>query len=66
MNIRSIVKVDTIPIEVSMTAEFSLIDSFKKEDLEIWLSKLPEGSRVKYEGISSGNIVMVARWKERR
>lgn len=53
-------------VEVSMLAEFRVIESFKADDLRVWLDRLPKNARVSYEGISNGNIRLVAKWKEMR
>lgn len=57
----------TLVLEVTVRTEFPIgITSFKKTDLEKWLSKLPDEARISYEGIRSGKIMMVSTWKERR
>jgi hypothetical protein len=60
-------------VEVALTAEFVLIESFDPRDLEVWLARLPRVGgdvaarpRIKFEGISSGKIRLVARWTEWR
>lgn len=55
-----------LELEVSVRTEFVHIESFKKTDLEAWLAKLPSNARVKFTGISSGKIILVSTWKERR
>ncbi len=55
-----------LELEVSVLTEFSIIESFKKTELEAWLVKLPNDARVKFTGVSNGNIRLVSTWKERR
>ena len=64
----------TATVEVELKAEFPISESFEPHQLETWLERLPQVEddglarrpRVKFTGISSGKIMLVAYWKERR